>query len=141
MALVVLILVIPAIYSVEMQSIATDVTVIELKEIADYTSNSLGNLYFLANSTQNLNINLTKELLYLPLTVQDSPYILTIESVNGNATKVTAALKGSHISGESWLVPGLKVGSSYSLEVTRKPIVVGCYRNGNNFHIYLGHGV
>lgn len=140
MALVVLILVIPVFYSVEMSSIETEITEIELAEIADYTSNTLANLYFLANSTNNLNINLTKELIYLPLTVQDSPYTLSIISVGGNASKVTASIQGTTTSADSWLVPGLKVGESYSLDIIRGTVVAGCYRSGSDFHIWLGYG-
>jgi hypothetical protein len=140
MALVMLILVLPAFYAVERDVIAANIAEIELAEIADYTSNTLANLYFLANSTNNMSINLTKEMLYLPLTVRDSPYTLSIVSVGGNASKVTASLKGSATSADAWLVPGLKVGASSSLEITRRAVIAGCYRNANDFYVWLGYG-
>jgi hypothetical protein len=143
MGLIVLILVMPYFYSIERNNIASEIAKMELTEIADYTSNTLANLYFLANSTNNLDINLTKQVLYLPLTVQDSFYTLSVTSVSGNASKVTASLKDKpSISADSWLVPGLKVGVSYSMEITGRSIIAGCYRNvtDSRFYVLLGYG-
>jgi hypothetical protein len=143
MGLIVLILVLPVFYSIERDNIATEIAQIELTEIADYTSNTLANLYFLANSTNSLDINLKKQVLYLPLTIQDSFYTLSVASVGGNASKVTVSLKDKpSISADSWLVPGLKVGVSYSVEIASRSIIAGCYRNvtDSKFYVLLEYG-
>ncbi len=141
MGLIILILVMPYFYSIERDNIATRIAESELAEIADYTSNTLANLYFLANSTSNTAVNLTKQLIYLPLTVQGSFYRINIESVEGSASKVTAYFEDNpSISADSWLVPGLKVGSSYSVESGSKTIVTNCFRNSTGFFISIGNG-
>lgn len=143
MGLIMLILVMPYFYSIERDNIASEIAEIELTEIADYTSNTLANLYFLANSTNNLDINLKKQVLYLPSTVQDSFYTLSVTSVGDNASKVTAALKDKpSISADSWLVPGLKVDDNYSVEIAGRSIIAGCYRNvtDSEFYVLLEYG-
>jgi hypothetical protein len=138
MGLVVLILVMPVVYSIERENIALEISRIELAEIADYTSNTLANLYFLANSTNNLDVNLKKQVLYLPSTVQNYFYTLSITSLGGNASKVTASLKDNpSISGDSWLVPGLKADVSYSVEIAGRSIIAVCYRNATDSKFYV----
>jgi len=133
-ALVVLIIAMPYFYSLEVKEITTKATRAELLEIADYTSNTLANLYYLANSTTAIDMNLTKELIYLPLTVQDSFYNLAISSTGDNASKITATLRDNpNIASESWLVPGLKIERDTSVEVSGKLVVVGCYWNGASY--------
>lgn len=106
-ALVGLIIVMPFFYSIEVDQVATTTTKAELAEVADYTSNTLANLNYLVNSTNQANFNLTKQLLYLPLKIQDSFYTLRIVSNGGNASKITAALRDeTSISADSWL-PGI----------------------------------
>lgn len=135
-ALVVLIVIMPQFYTITATNIKTMGTKSELQEIADYTSNTIANLYFLTNSTNDVNAQVTKELIYLPLVIQDSFYTLSIVSVDGEASKITAALSDNpSISADSWLVPGLKVGYPYSVEVSSKSTVAGCYRNGT---VWLG---
>ncbi|TRO52184.1 hypothetical protein E2P63_03940 [Candidatus Bathyarchaeota archaeon] len=140
--LIVLIIAMPVFYSIERDNIANRIAESELTEIADYTSNTLSNLYFLANSTDNANINLTKQLVYLPLTVQGSFYKITIESVDEEASKITASFTDRpSISSDSWLVPGLKVGNSYSVESSSKKIFANCFRNEAGFFISVVNGV
>ncbi len=144
MSLVALIAIMPYLYSVERDNIEVEISTAQLTEIADYTSNTLENLYFLANSTNNNNVDLTKKLLYLPLTVQDSFYTLKISSVGNNASRVVASLKDRpSISGESWLVPGLKTAGNFSLERDGREIIAGCYRNATDslFYVSLEYGV
>ena len=139
MALVILILTMPVIFGIERDSIAQEMAQRELTEIADYTSNTLANLFYLANSTVTTSeISLTKDLLYLPLTVENNLYVLTITSTGGNASKVTAYLRDSpSIMGSSWLVPGLKVEDEYSLEIGGKSVVASCYRYNSDFYVSL----
>src|SRR5512139_1724247 len=116
MGLVVLILVLPAFFAIERDSVAEELTVRELTEISDYTSNTLENLFLLANSTNTQELTITKELIYLPLTVEGSPYVLKISSVDGVASQVTASLENNpSVVGTSWLVPGLKTSENLLL--------------------------
>ena len=141
MGLIVLIIAMPVFYSIERDNIATNIAESELAEIADYTSNTLSNLYFLANSTSNVDINLTKQLVYLPLTVQGSYYMISIESVDECASQITASFSNEpSISADSWLVPGLKVGDSYSVESSSEKIFTNCFRNETGFFISIGNG-
>lgn len=137
-ALIALILVLPAFFAIERDSISEELTVRELTEISDYTSNTLENLFLLANSTNAKELNITKELIYLPLTVEGSPYLLKISSVNSSASQVTAYLEGkSQVAGSSWLVPGLKASES-SLLIRNYTVLAGCTRNSTGFYAWIG---
>lgn len=140
MALVVLILLMPFFFAMERNSLAEEMAKRELTEISDYTSNTLANLYFLANSTNSVELDITKKLLYLPLTVEDSIYVLRITSMDGvNASKVTAFFRDkSRVAGDSWLVPGLKVMNESSLEIGGKSVTAGCHRDATGFYVWLG---
>ncbi len=139
MALVVLIFLMPVFYAFSMDSVTTQLTGRELTEIADYTSNALENLSYLANFTEAVPLNLTKQLLYLPSNVENSAFVLNITSSNGNALKVVAYLRDRQtISVESWLPPGLKVGSNTSIQSSTKLSLAGCYRNATGFYVWLG---
>ncbi len=140
MGLIVLILVLPFFFATEQASIAEEMAKRELTEISDYTSNTLNNLYFLANSTiTNNDLEMTKTLLYLPITVQNSFYELSIAPNGENASKVTAVLKGkSWVAGESWLVPGMKMYNLSSIEIRGKAVTAGCLRNSTGFYVWLG---
>ena len=142
MGLIVLILALPFFFATEQASISEEMARRELTEISDYTSNTLNNLYFLANSTaMKGNLEITKTLLYLPLTVQDSFYELSITSEGENASKVTAVLNGkSWVAGESWLVPGTKMFNVSSIEIRGKTVTAGCLRNSTGFYVWLGEG-
>ncbi|MGC9346235.1 MAG: hypothetical protein ACP5ER_05550, partial [Candidatus Bathyarchaeales archaeon] len=110
----------------------------ELKEITDYVSNTLANLYFLVNSTNCLNVNVTKELLYLPSAVENSVYTVEIEGNAGNAPKITAYLKDRpSVAADAWLVPGLKVGTENSVESGGRTVVAGCSRNGTGVYVWI----
>ena len=139
MALVVLIAVMPAFYSLQVNQITARTMESELSEIADYTSNTLANLCYLVNSTNYASSNITKQLLYLPLTVQNSFYNISIVSNASNAVKVTATMiDNPSISSDSWLVPGLKIGGTSSVVSSSTSVVAGCYRNGTGCYIWLG---
>jgi hypothetical protein len=147
MALIVLILVIPSYFEIQRNSIADEMTRRELTEIADYTSNTLANLFFLAESAQSSDISLTKELLYLPLKVGDSFYVLNITRVDddGDSLKVLAYITDQEwISGQSWIAPDLDVESESPLEIksyelNSKIAVARCYGDPGNFYISLGY--
>jgi len=138
MALVMLIFVMPFFYAIVANNIRVDMMRRELKEITDYVSNTLANLYFLVNSTDSLDVSLEKELMYLPSAVENSVYIVKIEGNGGNASKITAYLKDrSSVAVDAWLVPGLKVGAENSVESDGKVVVAGCSRNGTGVYVWI----
>ncbi|MBE0512904.1 hypothetical protein IBX38_07630, partial [Candidatus Bathyarchaeota archaeon] len=75
-ALITLIFVMPLFYFNVVDNINVEMMERELKEVADYVSNSLGNLYILANST-NCDVLLKKKL-DLPSSIRDSTYYVEI---------------------------------------------------------------
>ena len=142
MGLVVLTLLMPVFFAMEQNSIAEDMAIRELTEITDYTSNTLQNLFLLANSTNSKELTLTKEMIYLPLTVEGSFYTLSIQSIDGvNASRVAAFLNDNPtVQGSSWLVSGLKITSEQSVEVSNNLIVAGCERSASGFYIWIREG-
>jgi hypothetical protein len=141
MALVVLIIAMPFYFAMERNSVTEETAKRELTEISDYTSNTLANLFYLANSTDSGSVNITKQLIYLPLMVSGSSYTLRITSEGMNALKITSSLMDKpQIAGDSWLVPGLKVLNSDTINITSKAVVAGCYRDSSDFYIWLGVG-
>lgn len=139
MALVALVLVLPAFFAMERDNFAEEMAIRELTEISDYTSNTLQNLFLLANSTNTQSLTVTKELVYLPLKVEGSPYVLSITSDDGeHASQVVASLTDKPwITGFSWIVPGLKITSSSSLTITERTVEAGCKRESTGFYIWL----
>ena len=140
MGLIVLILVLPFFFAIERDNVAEQMAIRELTEVSDYTSSTLANLYFLANSTNSQELTLTKDLIYLPLTIQGSFYTLNITSIDGeNASKVTAILhEESSVVGDSWLVPGLKLLNSSSIEIRGQTVTAGCYKQVDTFYVWIG---
>lgn len=139
MALVALILVLPAFFAIERNNVAEQMAERELTEICDYTSNTFENLFILANSTNSQTLTVTKELLYMPMTVEDSFYTLKIVSAPdvSNAAQVTAFLNDRPwVKGSSWLVPGLKVNED-PLAVNGTSMVAGCTRDNNVFSVWI----
>lgn len=143
MALVALILIMPSFFAIERNSIAEEMAVKELTEIADYTSSTLENLFLLANSTNSRELTITKELFYLPPRVDGSPYVLEISSVDSvTASQVTAYLADrSWVAGTSWLVPDLKIMPNQdSLVINDYTVEVGCQRDATDFYVWIGTG-
>lgn len=139
--LVILIFVMPFFYGLVVDNIEVEMMTRELKEIADYVSNAVANLYFLVNSTNYGNVSLEKELVYLPSAVENSVYIVEIVESGGNASKITAYLKNkSSIAADSWLVPGLKVDAENYIESGGRTVVAGCSRNGTSVYAWIRYG-
>jgi len=138
--LVILIFVMPFFYAIVVNNIDAEMMKRELREITDYVSNTIANLYFLVNSTNYVNVSLEKELVYLPSDVENSLYIVEIVESGGNASKITAYLKNkSSVAVDSWIAPGLKVGAENYIESGRT-VVVGCSRNGTSFYAWIRYG-
>lgn len=131
----------PFFYSAVIDSIHVDTVQIELREIADYVSSTFANLFFLVNSTR-YDVNLTKELIYLPSTVEESIYIIRIEESGGKALKITAYLKYKpSVAAGAWLVPGLKIDATGSyIESAARPVIAGCRRDGADVYIWIDYG-
>ncbi len=140
--LIVLTLLMPVFFAMQQNSVAQDMAIRELTEITDYTSNTLQNLFLLANSTNSEELTLTKEMIYLPLTIEGSFYTLSIQSIDGvNASSVTAFLNDKPtVEGSSWLVSGLKITSEQSVEVSNNLIVAGCDRSASGFYVWIKEG-
>lgn len=141
--LIVLVIVLPVFFAAERNSIAQDLARRELTEITDYTSNTLQNLFLLANSTTDKELIITKELIYLPLTVEGSFYTLNIQSIDGvNASRVNAFLNDKPaVEASSWLVSGLKVTSDQSIDIKNIAITAGCERNASGFYVWIKEGL
>lgn len=109
----------------------------ELKEIADYVSDTLANLYFLANST-NYDVILEKDL-NLPPDVRDSTYVVEIVNQSNSAQNIYARLEDkSWIDATSWLLPGLKVDNRNQVIASgRKAVVAGCLRNSTGVYVWM----
>lgn len=138
MSLVALIFVMPVFYTIVVQNIEGDMMTRELREIADYVSNTIANLYYLIDSHGPDSTSLEKTLVYLPYTVEDSIYILEIVASGANASKVSAYLKNKpSIAGDSWLVQGLKVSADNHIESCERTVLAGCTRNDTGVYAWL----
>lgn len=138
--LVILIFVMPFFYSTVVNTVDAEMMKRELKEIGDYVSNTIANLYFLVNSTNDDSVSLEKELVYLPSAVENSLYIVEIVESGGNASKITSYLKNKpSIAVDSWIAPGLKVDAENYIESGRT-VVAGCSRNGTSFYVWIRYG-
>ena len=138
MGLVTLIFLMPFFYTNITNNVEAEMMKRELKEIADYVSSTVANLYFLVNSTNYGDASLEKELIYLPSDVEGSVYVVEIVENGGNASRISAYLRNrSSIGADSWIVPGLKVDGYNSIESDGGPTVAGCNRNGTSFFVWI----
>lgn len=143
MGLVVLILVLPGFFALERDRVTEQMAERELTEICDYTSNTLENLFLLANSTNSPTLTVTKELIYLPMTVEGSFYTLQIVPAVSDASspRVTAFLNDRHwVNASSWLIPGLKVTGDALLAINGTSMVAGCTRSADAFSVWIEEG-
>ena len=143
--LIVLIFVMPYFYYHVVDNVQTDVITRELKELTDYTSNTIENLYFLINSTNSGDISLEKELVYLPSTVENAFYSLEIVS-NDNKTasyvRATAYVENNQsVVVNSWLVPGLNLDQkNIRIESSGKTVVACCSREEEGVNVWITYG-
>ncbi len=119
----------------------TDMTRRELKEISDYVSDTLANLYLLANSTEYGDLTLEKTL-SIPSDVQGSTYSLslyyntsTTEAISVNASTI-GSLKSE---ATSWLPPSLKVNLDATQTIVSdvETVVAGCARADSNVTVWI----
>ena len=138
---IVLIFVLPLFYTNIVENVEADVISRELKEIADYTSNTIENLFFLVNSTNSQNLTMEKQLVQLPTYVEDSVYML--ELVRNETTEkglyVRAILKNNNsVEATSWLIPGLIVFPDMTVvESTAQNVFVCCSKNETGVYVWI----
>ena len=132
MSLVALIFVLPFFYSVVVTDVRQDMMTRELKEVADYVSDTLANLFLLVNSTESQLLQ--KELVFLPVMIEGSTYILTIEANESVVSRVVINLRDDpSISAESWLFfPTLEVSGENRIESQGGRAIAWCGRNGTS---------
>jgi len=139
-ALIVLIFTVQVFYLYVVDNIWAEMAGRELKEITDYVSDTVANLYFLANST-NADVSLEKTL-SLPLDVSGSSYSLAIlRDSKDFARNVEAAFKGkTWLKATSWLPPGLKVNLQKDRTIEGGGYAVaGCSRVSQSIYVWLGY--
>jgi hypothetical protein len=138
-ALVTLIFVMPLFYFSVVDNVNVEMMERELKEVADYVSNSLGNLYLLANST-NREVLLEKRL-DLPLSIRDSTYCVEIvyNQSDSSAQYVKAYSKDSSgIHADSLILPGPKADNErVRIESGEETVVAGCSRNSTGTYVWI----
>lgn len=138
MALVGLIFLLPFFYDVAVSNLRANMFQRELQEVSNYVANTFEELYFLANSTNCMELSLEKELLYMPPTIEDSTYLVSINESAGSASGVTAYLKDrASIAASAWLAPGLKRGKPNSIESGGRTVVAGCSRNASGVYVWI----
>lgn len=138
MVLVALILLMPTFYGIAINNIRLEMLKRELKEVTDYVSNTLENLYFLVNSTSCIDVSLEKELIYMPTLIENSFYVLSISKNGANAQNVTAYLTDNiSVSAVAWLSPGLKWKASNSIVSSGRKVVAGCSRNVTGIYVWI----
>ena len=138
-ALVSLILILPLFYFSIVDNVGVEMQERELKEVADYVSNSLWNLHILANST-NSDVLLTKKL-ELPSSIRGSTYCVEIiYDQDFSAQYVRAYVRGSSNVGVNSLVfPGLIVDNEMGclIEGGEKLLVAGCNLNSTGSYVWI----
>ena len=138
-ALVSLIFILPLFYYVIIDNVTVDMKERELKEVADYVSNSLWNLHILANST-NSDVSLSKTL-ELPSKIRDSTYFIEIMYDQDFSTQYirTYLRENSEINATSLVFPGLytEYVSGYLVESGEKLVVAGCNLNSTGSYVWI----
>lgn len=141
-ALLILVLVMPLFYFYVVDNIDAEMANRELKEVADYVSNSLENLSLLANST-NTEVLLEKEL-NLPSSIRESAYYVEIVyGLDSSAQRVKTSLKGDlGISVDSLIIPGLKADNNKGcvIESGDKTAVAGCSHDRTGTYVWIREG-
>ena len=139
-ALIILIFTMQVFYFYVVDNIGEEMTRRELKEIADYVSDTIANLYFLVNSTNHSNAMLQKTL-NLPTEIADSSYrIQILNDTDGFAQSVLAFLEDkSWLNANSWLPPGLTVEESVPILINGKTILAGCERIPGKTNVWLDY--
>jgi len=143
-ALIILVFTVQLFYFYVVDNIWAEMVRRELRELTDYISDTLANLYFLVNST-GLDTTL-KKTLNLPSRISGSSYRVEIVSSGGAAQTVKAYVEvKTWVNASSWLPPGLKVDSqvqvSQVIQSLGRTALVGCTRVSKNVYVWLAQEV
>ena len=139
-ALIVLIVVMQFFYMQIVNNMQAEVIRRELKDIADYVSNTFLNLYYLLNSSGSSGI--LRKTLEVPEKVEGILYYIQI-SYNASSNEADSIrvylISDSSIYAISWLVPGLKVNTSkdYIVLSSKDDIFACCDLSGGEFFIWF----
>lgn len=138
-ALIVLVFTVQLFFFYVVDNIWAEMVRRELKELTDYVSDSLANLYFLMNST-SMDTSL-KKTLKLPSRVSGSAYRIEIIDSGGSAQGVRAYVEvKTWVNSTSWLPPGLKVYSQNQvIQSVGTTAWAGCIRVSNDVYVWLRH--
>ena len=111
----------------------------ELKELTDYVADTVANLYFLVNSTQEQSVVLQKTL-SLPSAAAGSSYVIQIMA-DGRSVKAYFVDK-TWLSVSSWLPPGLTVDAvkNMSIESAERTVIAGCSRTTTSTYVWMTYG-
>jgi len=139
-ALIILVFTVQLSYFYVVDNIRAEMVRRELRELTDYVSDTLANLYFLVNAT-SLNTTLKKTLNF-PAWVSGSSFRIEIITSGGSAQSVRAYLETkTWINVTSWLPPGLKVDSqvhaSQVIQSVGGTALAGCTRFSKNVYVWL----
>ena len=139
-ALIVLVFTVQLFFFYVVDNIWAEMARRELKELTDYVSDTLANLYFLTNST-SLDTSL-KKTLNLPSRVSGSSYKLEIVEASGGSAQSVRAIVDvkSWVNVTSWLPPGLKLYSgNQAILSLGKTAFAGCTRISENVYVWLAY--
>ncbi len=138
-ALVALIFILPLFYFSIVDDVTIEMKERELKEVADYVSNSLWNLHILANST-NSDVLVTKKL-DLPSSIRGSSYFVEIvPDQKGSVQYITAYMNvSSVVSATSLVFPGLEADDTNGclIESSVNLVVAGCNINSTGSYVWI----
>ncbi len=138
-ALVTLIFVAQFFYVQVVNNLQAEMTRRELKEIADYVSDTLANMYLLVNSTES-DSELEKRL-DLPSEIRASSYIVEIvSSGGGSAQNVRSYLRDEpSTDATSWLLSGLTVhpNKTCQIESGATSVLAGCRRARPDVYVWI----
>jgi len=141
-ALIVVIFAVQVFYFRVVDNVWAEMVKKELKEVADYTADTIANLYFLANSTSASS--LLEKSLNLPVEIQGARFTLEIirNNATGYAQSVKAvSLKGSWLNVNSWLPPGLMVNGTRTqiVQSGHGTVVTGCQPVSSKTYVWIAY--
>jgi len=139
-ALIILVFAVQLSYVYVVENMWAEMVRRELKELTDYVSDTLANLYLLVNST-SLDITLIKTI-NLPSRVSGSSYKVEIVTFGNAAQSVKAYVEvKTWVNATSWLPPGLRVNSMIQanqvIQSIGRTAQAGCTRFSKNVYVGL----
>lgn len=142
-ALIILIFAMQVFYFYVVDNVWDEIIRRELKEIADYVSDTITNLYLLVNSTNHPNVTLQKTL-DLPTEIGDYSYkIQILNDTNGFAQSILTFLADkSWLNANSWLPQGLTVKPetvNQQFLINQRTLLANCWQFSGSTYIWLDY--